>query len=127
MLLFLVRVNLEYISKTFAGCKSIDPPTFMYSYPLLFILFLTIDTETITEYRFVEGMNDNKINAICRIAVYLTPNPNSKEGILWQEVNGKAVGFYDYELNMERIIEDTGENIGKSCIMAPDRSVQCYS
>jgi hypothetical protein len=85
------------------------------------------DTETITEYRFVEEMNGNKINAICRIAVYLTPNPNSKEGILWQEVNGKAVGFYDYELNMERIIEDTGENIGKSCIMAPDRSVQCYS
>ena len=72
-------------------------------------------------------MNSNKINAICRIAVYLTPNPNSKEGILWQEVNGKAVAFYDYELNMERIIENAGENIGKSCVIAPDRSVQCYT
>jgi len=45
---------------------------------------------------------------------------------LWQEVNGRAVGFYDYELDMERIIEKNGENIGRSCVVVPDKSVQCY-
>ena len=95
-----------------------------YMYPFLQNIQ---DTETITEYRFIEGTNGNKIKAICRIAVYLTPNPNSREGILWQEVNGKAVGFYDYELDMERIIETTGENVGKSCVIIPDNSVQCYT
>jgi hypothetical protein len=84
------------------------------------------DTETISEYQFVDGTNGTQIKAICRIAVYLTPNPNSREGILWQEVNGRAVGFYDYELDMERIIEKNGENIGRSYVVVPDKSVQCY-
>lgn len=58
------------------------------------------DQEVITEYRQI---NNNLIKAISRVAVYLTPNPNSREGVLWQQINGKAVAFYDYELIMERI------------------------
>ena len=57
------------------------------------------DQEVITEFRQI---NDNLIRAVSRVAVYLTPNPNSREGVLWQQVNGKAVAFYDYELVMER-------------------------
>ena len=58
------------------------------------------DQEVVTEYRQI---NNNLINAISRVAVYLTPNPNSREGVLWQQINGKAVAFYDYELTMERV------------------------
>jgi hypothetical protein len=58
------------------------------------------DQEVITEYRQI---NNNLINAISRVALYLTPNPNSREGVLWQQINGKAVAFYDYELIMERV------------------------
>jgi len=57
------------------------------------------DLEVITEFRRID---DDTIRAVSRIAVYLTPNPNSMEGVLWQQVNGKAVAFYDYELEMER-------------------------
>lgn len=39
------------------------------------------DTETITEYH-VQNPGD-KIQAVQRIAVFLTPNPNSREGVLW--------------------------------------------
>ena len=58
------------------------------------------DQEVVTEYRQI---NNNLITAISRVAVYLTPNPNSREGVLWQQINGKAVAFYDYELTMERV------------------------
>uniref|UniRef100_A0A7S4AB41 DUF6816 domain-containing protein n=1 Tax=Pseudo-nitzschia australis TaxID=44445 RepID=A0A7S4AB41_9STRA len=57
------------------------------------------DQEIITEFRTIDG---DTMRAISRIAVYLTPNPNSREGVLWQQVNGKAVAFYDYEMVMER-------------------------
>lgn len=57
------------------------------------------DSEIITEYTTIDA---DTIRAISRYAVYLTPNPNSMEGVLWQQVNGKAVAFYDYELLMER-------------------------
>jgi hypothetical protein len=57
------------------------------------------DCEIITEFRRID--NDT-IQAVSRFAVYLTPNPNSMEGVLWQQVNGKAVAFYDYEMLMER-------------------------
>ena len=57
------------------------------------------DQEVITEFRRID---DDTIRAVSRIAVYLTPNPNSMEGVLWQQVSGKAVAFYDYELEMER-------------------------
>lgn len=57
------------------------------------------DQEVITEFRRID--NDT-IKAVSRVAVYLTPNPNSMEGVLWQQISGKAVAFYDYELEMER-------------------------
>jgi len=58
------------------------------------------DTESITEY---EITNDgNTIHAVQRIAVYLTPNPNSREGVLWQQVGGKAIAFFDYVLEMQK-------------------------
>eukprot|EP00592_Proboscia_alata_P019353 CAMPEP_0194405676 /NCGR_PEP_ID=MMETSP0176-20130528/4011_1 /TAXON_ID=216777 /ORGANISM="Proboscia alata, Strain PI-D3" /LENGTH=363 /DNA_ID=CAMNT_0039204557 /DNA_START=27 /DNA_END=1118 /DNA_ORIENTATION=+ len=62
---------------------------------------IVTDTETITEY---EQMNDDgsQLRAVSRIAVFLTPNPNSREGVLWQQVGGKAVAFFDYTINMQR-------------------------
>jgi len=57
------------------------------------------DCEIITEFRPID--NDT-IRAVSRVAVYLTPNPNSMEGVLWQQVSGRAVAFYDYELLMQR-------------------------
>ncbi|VEU33690.1 unnamed protein product [Pseudo-nitzschia multistriata] len=57
------------------------------------------DQEVITEFLPVDG---DTVRAVSRIAIYLTPNPNSREGVLWQQVNGKAVAFYDYEMVMER-------------------------
>ena len=60
------------------------------------------DSEIITEFQQID---DNTIKAISRFAVYLTPNPNSMEGVLWQQVSGKAVAFYDYELLMERKLD----------------------
>ncbi|KAL3910305.1 MAG: hypothetical protein SGARI_002192, partial [Bacillariaceae sp.] len=60
------------------------------------------DQEVITEYRQID---DNHLTAVSRIAVYLTPNPNSREGVLWQQVQGKAVAFYDYEFDMKRNLE----------------------
>ena len=58
------------------------------------------DTETITEYHLVE---EGHVQATSRIAVYLTPNPNSREGVQWQAVNGKAVAFFDYVLDMKKV------------------------
>lgn len=57
------------------------------------------DTETITEY---EILDDSNIRAVQRIAVYLTPNPNSREGVLWQQVGGKAIAFFDYDLELQK-------------------------
>lgn len=85
------------------------------------------DTETITEYRRI---SDNEIEAWNRIAVYLTPNPNSREGILWQQTGGKAVAFYDYEIDMKRILEDfqlpDGSRQSRACVLTPKDVVQCY-
>ena len=59
------------------------------------------DTETITEYH-VQNSGD-QIQAFQRIAVFLTPNPNSREGLLWQQVGGKAVAYFDYDVDMKKI------------------------
>ena len=59
------------------------------------------DTESITEYHVEES--GDQAQAVQRVAVFLTPNPNSREGVLWQQVGGKAVAFFDYDLNMKRI------------------------
>jgi len=84
------------------------------------------DSETITEFRKID---DDHVNAVSRIAVYLTPNPNSREGILWQQVGGKAVAFFDYELDMTRIKESFNMNDGstmeRACVMTPKDVIQC--
>ena len=59
------------------------------------------DTESITEYHVEES--EDQAQAVQRVAVFLTPNPNSREGVLWQQVGGKAVAFFDYDINMKRI------------------------
>ena len=71
------------------------------------------DLETITEYTLMNDDDDDKnhVQAISRIAVFLTPNPNSREGLLWQQVGGNAVAFFDYQLDMHRILEPFDETI----------------
>lgn len=84
------------------------------------------DTESITEFR---KLSDNHVTAINRIAVYLTPNPNSREGILWQQTGGKAVAFYDYELDLRRETETfataDGSTEERACVVTPKDVPQC--
>jgi hypothetical protein len=84
------------------------------------------DTESITEYRKVDP---NHVNAVSRIAVYLTPDPNSREGVQWQQVGGKAVAFFDYELqmtrNQEEFIDSNGVTFKRACVRTPKDFVQC--
>ena len=37
----------------------------------------------------------------------MTPNPNSREGLLWQSVGGKAVAFFDYDIDLRRKLLDS--------------------
>lgn len=88
------------------------------------------DQEVITEYRQVD---DDLICAISRVSVYLTPNPNSREGVLWQQVQGKAVALYDYEFEMKRQKEEFTVDVGtdaearvlRPCVTTPKDVVQC--
>lgn len=87
---------------------------------------IATDQETITEFQRV---NEDTVKAISRIAVYLTPNPNSREGILWQQVGGKAVAFFDYEWTMQRVREEflleDGSKVLRPCVRTPKDTVQC--
>jgi len=84
------------------------------------------DTETITEFH---KESPDHVIAVSRIAVYLTPNPNSREGVLWQQTGGKAVAFYDYDLDMRRIKEEftlaEGTKQQRACVKTPKDVVQC--
>lgn len=84
------------------------------------------DSETITEFR---KLDDDHVTAISRVAVYLTPNPNSREGILWQQVGGKSIAFFNYELQMTRnkesVVMDDGSKIERACVKTPKDSIQC--
>ena len=84
------------------------------------------DTESTTEYRLLEP---NTIAATSRIAVYLTPNPNSREGVLWQQVGGKAVAFFDYDIEMKRneevFVKTDGSQVRRACVPTPKDIVQC--
>ena len=88
------------------------------------------DTESITEFQTATD-DGNQVQAWQRVAVYLTPNPNSREGILWQQVGGKAVAFYDYELHMERILgrrlppSNRSATTAVACVQTPKDFVQC--
>ena len=87
---------------------------------------LVADTETITEFH---QLDDDNVRAVSRIAVYLTPNPNSREGVLWQQTGGKAVAFFDYKLDMKRIKEDftlpDGSTVPHACVTTPKDVRQC--
>lgn len=79
------------------------------------------DNEYITEYVQIDK---DHVKAISRIAVYLTPNPNSREGVLWQQISGKAVAFFDYEMDMIR--QQGGGVDGQSfCVEDPTGVKQC--
>jgi hypothetical protein len=85
------------------------------------------DTETTTEFR---RLTDDHVTAVSRIAVYLSPNPNSREGVMWQQVGGKAVAFYDYEVDMlrkkEEFVLEDGSTQERPCVRTPKDIVQCY-
>jgi hypothetical protein len=84
------------------------------------------DTESITEFTKV---NDDLVTAISRIAVYLVPNPNSREGVLWQQVRGESVAFYDFDVTMHRMTEAfvraDGTTERRACVSTPQDLVQC--
>jgi hypothetical protein len=84
------------------------------------------DTETITD---LFRVSDDHVQAVSRVAVYLSPNPNSREGVLWQQVGGKAVAFYDYEVDMVRLKEEfvlsDGSKQQRPCVQTPNDIVQC--
>ena len=84
------------------------------------------DTEVITEFHKV---SPDLVQAISRIAVYLSPNPNSREGVLWQRTGGKAVAFFDYDIEMIRQKETFSMNDGtvesRACVRTPKDVVQC--
>lgn len=83
--------------------------------------------ETVTEFH---KKSPNHVAAISRIAVYLTPNPNSREGVLWQQTGGKAIAFFDYELDMRHMKElftlKDGTLEERACVNTPRDVVQCY-
>lgn len=61
------------------------------------------DAETINSF---ERSDDGRsVIARQRVLRFLTPNPNSQEGVLWQEARGRAVALLDYDLNLERAPE----------------------
>jgi hypothetical protein len=87
---------------------------------------IVAETETTTEFRQV---SDDEVTAVSRIAVYLSPNPNSREGVMWQQVGGKAVAFFDYKINLRRIKEEViladGTSQTRACVPTPNDEVQC--
>jgi hypothetical protein len=85
------------------------------------------DSETTTEFQMISS---DVVSAISRIAVFLSPNPNSREGVLWQQINGRAVAFFDYTFDMRRrkepftLADGTVEE--RACVTTPKDIVQCY-
>ena len=63
------------------------------------------DAETICS--FARGGGD-VIMARQRVLRFLTPNPNSAEGVMWSEAGGRAVASLEYELRLERVGQARG-------------------
>ena len=65
------------------------------------------DAETICS--FARGSGDggggggDVIMARQRVLRFLTPNPNSAEGVMWSEAGGRAVASLEYDLRLERL------------------------
>ena len=57
------------------------------------------DAETLNVFDYID---DDHVVARQRVLRFLTPNPNSQEGVLWQEARGRAVALLDYELLLSR-------------------------
>lgn len=57
------------------------------------------DAETVNVF---ERQGDGSVVARQRVLRFLTPNPNSAEGVLWSEARGRAVALLDYELRLSR-------------------------
>lgn len=74
------------------------------------------DSETLSEYQ-VKGDGDT-IAGRQRVALFLTPNPNSAEGALFFDTNNKAIGIFDYEFEMKRV---------GNCVTTPKGIDQCVS
>ena len=86
------------------------------------------DMEIATEYVLLDSNNGrNHVRAFSRLAVFLVPNPNSREGVLWQEVGGKAIAFYDYELDLYRKQEILPSGEAVVCVETPKGVIQCQS
>jgi hypothetical protein len=92
---YITARQLESLSDTIYACSERSR-----SVTLVTRNAIVSDTESITEFRQI---SPTRVEATNRIAVYLTPNPNSREGMLWQQVAGKAVAFFDYDVVMERV------------------------
>ena len=58
------------------------------------------DAETLCCF---ERRSASEVAARQRVLRYLTPNPNSAEGVLWSEARGRAVAMLDYELFLTRV------------------------
>lgn len=94
------------------------------------------DQEVVTEYTLVDAESGgDTVRAISRVAVFLTPNPNSREGVLWQQIGGRAVAMYDYELILKRNresfqvrndVDGSTQTITRPCVSTPKDVVQCH-
>lgn len=58
------------------------------------------DAETLCRF---ERLDADTIAGRQRVLRYLTPNPNSAEGVLWGETNGRAVATLEYEFLLRRV------------------------
>ena len=54
------------------------------------------------------GGDGDVIMARQRVLRFLTPNPNSAEGVMWSEAGGRAVASLEYELRLERLGQARG-------------------
>ena len=68
------------------------------------------DAETVNCF---ERLSDGRVSARQRVARFLTPNPNSAEGVLWQEAGGRAVALLDYELLLTSTAVGGGNTDGR--------------
>ena len=60
------------------------------------------DAETLCRFERSTA-SPSTVAARQRVLRYLTPNPNSAEGVLWQEARGGAVAVLEYQLDLERV------------------------
>lgn len=73
------------------------------------------DTETLTLYELHQP-DGRSVKGRQRVAVYLTPNPNNREGQLYFETGGRAVALFDYSFKM---VKDG------DCVVTPKGIEQC--